>query len=303
MLTALLFSTLIGDQSERVGSWLLLGSALAFGLPHGAADFWILKRRVEQGRGAPQRLILLLSAYTFLAALIVAVWYFFPGFSTLGFLVLTALHFGSGDQIWEESGQRDPAPSFLRGLVVISAPLAFHAADSGAVLKALAPTAESFAPVEAIIVWAPMVCGSAVVALLCYDLPRLSRGAPFPWVKWLELGLLTMFFMILTPLYAVAVYFVSVHSWRHVFRLNIYEGKTGSGDFSLPVAVVIADFYRKALPVTVLSLAGLAIVYLVFKSDSGPLLAWTSSYLILLSALTVPHAILITFTEKRLAVG
>ena len=65
--------------------------------------------------------------------------------------------------------------------------------------------------------------------------------------------------------------------------------------------VSFANFYKKALPITALSLIGLVAIFFVFRSDLSVLSQWTSAYLILLSALTVPHAVLIRKMEKGLA--
>ncbi len=300
LLIALLSGTSIVEDTERVGAWFLLGSALVFGLPHGASDFWILKERASRTGSSTNRFPSLLIVYTLAAISIAALWFLLPDISILAFLILTAVHFGAGDQIWEDAGGRDFTSSFLRGLMVIASPLAFHAEESGAVLRALAPQTAALPLVDGALAWATWTLGASALALLGLDLLNIRRGIAFPSLKWLELGLLTLFFWLLTPLFAVAVYFVAVHSWRHVFRLGVYEEKTDAGEFSAPVLRVIAGFYMKALPITVLSLLGLVAVYLVFRADLSPLTAWTSAYLVLLSALTVPHAILISLTEKRL---
>lgn len=301
MALALLSGISIVEDTERAGAWLLLGSALLFGLPHGAADFWLLKERAYSADRSFTRFGVLLFLYTLAALLIAVFWFYFPDLSIVAFLLLTALHFGAGDEVWQGTDSANPVPSLLRGTVVIVAPLAFHPVESGAVLTALAPSSNSLPLVGATLAWAPSLLIASAAVLAVFDVMSWRSRRPYPTVKWLELGLLTLFFWILTPLFAVAVYFVVVHSWRHVFRLELYEKNTDSEEFSEPVLKVIRDFYVKALPVTLLSLIGLAVIYIVFRPDPGTLTAWTSSYLILLSALTVPHAILIGLTEKRLA--
>jgi len=133
-----LLGALSGENSETAGAWLLLFSALLFGLPHGAYDFWILFDSTRRERRSSKLLLGLLATYLLLASAVVVVWYFAPGIVLIGFLALTAWHFGSGDAIWETENQNDWLINSLgRGLLVMSAPLAFYQDESGAVLAKL----------------------------------------------------------------------------------------------------------------------------------------------------------------------
>lgn len=303
LLLALLLGISTAERSEEVGAVLLLLSAILFGLPHGACDFWLLKRRALEGSpDAPNlRLISTLSLYTAAAAAIVGFWAVLPEASMVCFLLLTAAHFGSGDEVWEPGGT-GTVPSFLRGLVVVASPLAFHPDGSERVLRALVGNPEHSAAVVSVLAVSPFVLAGAAFLLLVRDIAGLRRGIPFPLVKWAELSLLLVLFGLTGPLFAVAAYFVAVHSWRHMLRLETYGDDTVRGiGARFRIGGVIQGFYRKALPVTALTLAALAFVFVVFRNDASPLLQWSSAYLILLSALTVPHAFLIRLTESELA--
>lgn len=299
MLFALLSGSLIAAGSETVGAFILLGSAVFFGLPHGACDLWLLNRRAHGVTGSSKNLALagILTVYVFATLIVLAAWLALPGPSLAAFLLLTALHFGSGDEAWEHRKTAPVVESFLRGLVIISAPLAFHPQESRVVLNSLVGQPDSSSTVERILYASDWGLPSGVALLLTIDVWSGLKNRGFPWTKWVELPFLILFFALMTPLYAVASYFVLMHSWRHMFRLETYDSG-GVEDFDLPK--VMAAFYKRALPLTILTIAALVGVYLLFKPEVPLLLQWSSAYLILLSALTVPHSFLIAATEKQL---
>ncbi len=268
----------------------MLMSALVFGLPHGACDFWILQqtmRTQNQGLGS---LFSLLSVYLFLALATVAVWYFSPALALSGFLILTAWHFGSGDAVWES--QPDWLPSSLgRGLLVLASPLVFHSQASTAVLLGLTGKT-GVQTVEILAQLAPTFLLAGIVLLIIGCRRKLFS------LFLLENIWLLLFFWLTSPLLAVTFYLIGVHSWRHLLRLNVYE--MHEKPFSLNnVWTLIGNYHRRALPFTLLSLIGSLSIILIWQIRLSHLLEWTSAYLVLLSALTVPHAALISWTELR----
>ncbi len=285
-----------GESSEIAGAWLLLFSALLFGLPHGAYDFWILfdsTRREHRSSGA---LFGLLTTYLLLASAVVLVWYFFPGIVLIGFLALTAWHFGSGDAVWESENQSDWLVNSLgRGLLVMSAPLAFYRNESGAVLAKLdADSAEillTIAPYTLAIGIALIVFVNFSAVFCDSDLPVTSR-----LLTLLETIFLLTFFWLTTPLLSVTVYLIGVHSWRHLLRLEIYEQNENAFERK-SLQQIVGRFHRRALPVTLVSLIGLGLIFWLLQLRISDFANYTSAYLVLLSALTLPHAALITRTE------
>ncbi|MCY7375420.1 MAG: Brp/Blh family beta-carotene 15,15'-dioxygenase [Pyrinomonadaceae bacterium] len=285
-----------GENSETLGAWLLLASALLFGLPHGAYDFWILS---DATRGETKRWLALgkiLAAYLLLALFIGGVWYFLPSIALISFLALTAWHFGSGDAIWESDVKLEWfLNSVGRGLLIVSAPLAFHPQDSAFVFSKLDANAS-----EILIYFAPYTLAVGMLLLLLTDLTGLFQKTNFQrqFSGRLETLFLLLFFWLTTPLLAVTVYLVGVHSWRHLLRLEIYERNELNSKID-GLWGNIGRFHGRALPLTVLSLIGAALIIWLLQLRVSDLADQTSAYLILLSALTVPHAALITRTELK----
>jgi beta-carotene 15,15'-dioxygenase len=294
----ILFATSTVEGTETIGAWVLLGSILIIGLPHGACDFWLLRERIPAGRSY-RGFAKVLAFYTILAGIVAGFWFLLPEISMLAFLLLTAWHFGSGDEAWLSRGEMSFIPAASRGLLIVSAPLAFHGNESGKVLNALVRASESSPFVETVLGLSIHVFILAAVVLGIHEIGRSFKIRDFEIQRFAEPLLLGAFFYLVSPLLAVAIYFVAVHSWRHVFRLELYD-RPGSVVGERGVLSSFATFYKKALPITALSLVGLVLIFVMFKSNLDYLSQWTSSYLILLSALTVPHAILIRKMEKGL---
>ena len=290
---------LSGENSEIVGAWLLLGSALLFGLPHGAYDFWILFDSTRRERQSFRAFFGLLTTYLILALTVVGVWYLLPSVVLIGFLALTAWHFGSGDAIWETENRKDWLINSLgRGLLVMSAPLAFYQTESGSVLAKLdAKSAEillSVAPYTLAIGIVLISLNNSVALFQDFKLQTENR-----LLTLFEAFFLLLFFWLTTPLLAVTVYLIGVHSWRHLLRLEIYEQREKAFERK-NLRQIISRFHQRALPVTLISLAGLGLIFWLWELRISDLTNYTSAYLVLLSALTVPHAALITWTELNL---
>ena len=287
-----------GEKSETLGAWLLLASALAFGLPHGAYDFWILLDKTRNETNKFRSLIKNLAIYLGLVILTVGIWYFLSNVALIGFLALTAWHFGSGDAIWENNSKHNWLLNSLgRGLLVIFAPLTFYPPESGVVLAKLDVNSA-----EMLINFAPYALAVGIFLFLLNNLFTVFHKSQINLSQqsfiWLETIFLMIFFWLTTPLLAVTIYLVGVHSWRHLVRLNVYEN---SKKFELhSLWQNIKRFHQRALPLTLLSLVSLALIFWLWQLRISDLSDKTSAYLVLLSALTVPHAILITWTELKL---
>ncbi len=285
-----------GESSEIAGAWLLLFSALLFGLPHGAYDFWILFDSTCRKHRSFRALFGLLTTYLTLAAAVVVVWYFLPGIILIGFLALTAWHFGSGDAIWETENQSDWFwNSLSRGLLVMSAPLAFYQSESGLVLARL--NANSAKILLAI---APYTLTIGITLIVINNFAAFFRDSKTPIINRLltlsEALFLLTFFRLTTPLLAVTIYLIGVHSWRHLLRLELYEQNQQAFNRQ-NLWKLIYRFHRRALPVTLVSLIGLGLIFWLLHLHVSDFANYTSAYLVLLSALTLPHAALITWTE------
>ncbi len=291
-----MLGALSGENSEILGAWLLLFSALLFGLPHGAYDFWILFDTTRRARRSFRGLIGLLGTYLLLASAVVGIWYFLPGAVLIGFLALTAWHFGSGDAVWEAASTGDWFVNSLgRGLLVMSAPLAFYPHESGSVLEKLDASSA-----EILLSFAPYALAFGILLILLNNFAALWHNSGLMIASrlliLLESIFLLSFFWLTTPLLAVTIYLIGVHSWRHLLRLEIYE-QNEKAFKRRNLRQIVGRFHRRALPITLVSLFGLGFIFWLLQLRLADFANYTTAYLVLLSALTLPHAALITWTE------
>ncbi|HKK18115.1 MAG TPA: beta-carotene 15,15'-dioxygenase, Brp/Blh family, partial [Opitutales bacterium] len=110
-----------------------------------------------------------------------------------------------------------------------------------------------------------------------------------------ETVLLLALFALVPPLAAIGWYFCLWHGLRHVLRLCRYssERKPEAG----PSGALALFFYR-ALPFTLLSLVFLALAGLALPTAGEPA-RWVALYLVLISALTFPHIMLVEWMDRR----
>ncbi len=292
--------------ASAAARWALAASLLFFGLPHGSGDWWVL-RLAAGGRWQGGTRALLLGGYVLASLLTLAFWWWQPGLALAGFLALTVWHFGSADASVLLPGRRPMRDvawwlfAVGRGLLVIFTPLAFRPVESAALLEPFAALAGGPGRVVADLLAAarPLVWLGA--ALLTVGLKIAAGGRPV-WPRdramtcnFLETGVLLALFRLAPPLLAFAGYFVAFHAWRHVLRVEwLLHPAT-----PLPLGRALADFHRRTLPLTLLSLLGLALIFVLWPALSGGTAGWTTAYFVLLSVLTVPHAWVIGWLDAQ----
>ena len=265
--------------------WVFLGSIILFGLAHGGCDVWLpgwVRGREESARF----LAAFCLAYTGVAGLVLCFWHWQPVLALVGFLLLTAWHWGSADAVLTGArAWRFGSLAWGRGLLVMAAPAAFHPHAALEVYGALAPAACAVFPPDRLRTLGILAATLAVGAegLVWSKGPR-PRGLAS---HSLETVFLIGLFAVCPPLIATVLYFVWFHAWRHILRLCRWQSP-GSGNRWTD----ILRFHWAALPC---SLGALALLWLVAWVWPGDLLR---AYLILLSAVTLPHALLVLWLDR-----
>lgn len=286
-------------------------SLLLFGLPHGAADHLVPGRiagRGIAGRGSSARSMLAVVAlYLGLGGVYLALWTVAPLVCFALFVALTWFHWGQGDlhASREFLGARDlPAGMglFVRGGLPMLVPLLAFPAEYAGVGASLAGLFGERTPQFFSILSQPGVriaLGLAFAVLAATYLARsLRRSGIGPCAtEACEMSALAAYFALVPPVLAVGLYFCLWHSTRHIFRLALLdppsETALGRGD----IATALARFARDAAPLTFVALVILAALYLYLPaSGAAELLA---GYLVLISALTLPHVVLVIWMDLR----
>lgn len=289
-------------------------SLVLFGLPHGALDHLVPSRLA--GRRPDARGVLGVAfLYVALSGICLALWFTVPIFAFAAFICLTAYHWGAGDlhallffgpPALRRTGR--PTRALLlagRGCVPMLVPLAFFpdafrgvAADVAGLFGAgVVGLSLIFEPGVRGALLAGLAATLALALVLASrDLGRQRRRL-LPVVG--ETVLLFVFFAVVPPVLAVGVYFTAWHAPRHIARLILLRPAPPGMPRRRSWPRDLARFVRDAAPLTALALVGLAWLYAAVPTgaeDAGSLLAL---YLILVSVLTVPHAAVVTYMDRR----
>lgn len=302
--------------AEQLGTILLGASLLFCGLPHGAGDVWALQLATRPQAWTRRRLGSLMAVYVTASLLTLALWWCQPVVALAGFLLLTAWHFGSADALLLTDGVARGFAWWLqaagRGALVICAPLAFYQEESA---RLLAPFALQDAGTQRrliyfLLVWAPALTAAALGLQALVALPRVLAGrtgqvTPARRRAVASLGetcLVAALFWSAPPLLAFACYWIGAHAWRHVLRIEALQWRdAGDSEGGKPPSVwrMVLDYHERTLGMTLLSVAGLAIIFLIWPTLATGANGWTTAYFLLLSALTVPHALVIGYLDWR----
>lgn len=252
---------------------LALAAIVVIGLPHGALD-GAIAIHLGFSRNALQMAGFLL-AYVAAAGVVVGAWLFFPFASLLIFLLISMMHFGSGDVRAERGWQRRVGSAAHGGLVVVGISQ-MHRGEVDHIFEylVLGDTTLIWQALDILTIF----IGMAMLFYL-FQAVRLRRWR----AGVLEMVLLTAIFALTPPLVGFAIYFCVVHSFRHV------SGVLGTLRASMSWVALInqAAFFTIASWVA----GALAIWYLTDDANLEPVLLRV--VFIGLAALTVPHMILV----------
>ncbi len=294
-------------QANSLAVWGLVGSIPFFGLPHGSADWWVMQMAAGTRWHSLQTRAGLAAVYTFAALATLGVWRWQPGLALAGFIALTVWHFGSAEAsvlLPDKTPWRDPVWWLFgvgRGLLVIFTSLTFWPVQSAAVLLPFVALGRGTGEVVAgLLRFAPSLLwlGAALQTSGLLLEIRLQSTRPNQRTlafEGLETGVLLLLFRVAPPLLSFACYWVAFHAWRHLLRIEW----TLHPSSPLPLWRAVIDFHRRTLPLTLFSLTGLGIIFLVWPTLLHGSAQAVTAYLILLSALTVPHAVVIGWLDGK----
>ena len=252
------------------------------GISHGALDhvkgYNLMKIYKIQNR------FLFFPIYIIIALSIIILWILFPLLTLSSFLVIASYHFGKEDcyvgKIFEIRFKN--LLYFLKGSLVILAPLSFHKNETLEIFQIL--------NVNIIIPHENFLLGLILISLIAnLIIMYKSNNEGFFLADWFTVLSLNI---ILSPLVAFTIYFCFLHSVRHSLSL-IYEIDKSE------IRVGLNKFIKKALPLTlvtaVLFILSVYILTNYYVLDDAIL----KVIFIGLASLTFPHILLEYLIEKN----
>ena len=265
---------------------------LSIGVSHGSLDN-LKGRKLFQIYGINNFVIFYLS-YILISLSVIFFWIIIPSISLIIFLIIASYHFGKEDTqfLIVENSYLNQLFFFLKGTLIVFAPMYFHFDETISIFKLLLIDNESFYEFLNFI---------ESNKILLYGIILSSLSSIILFIKNFEIKKFTIFldyFSILiinfyfSPLVAFTVYFCFLHSIRHSISL-VYELDNNDLRNGLKI------FTKKALPLTIVTATfcflGLYLLNNTYNFNSSIL----KIIFIGLASLTFPHILLEYLIEKN----
>jgi Brp/Blh family beta-carotene 15,15'-monooxygenase len=265
---------------------------LSIGISHGALDNKKGKRLIQLYNIKNSYFFYLI--YLMIGFGIIALWLFFPTKSLIIFLIVASYHFGKEDT---EFLIKDKIASnlilyFLKGSLIIIAPLIFHFNETISIFKLLLIQNENFFLFLQFIEFNHILYFALLASLLVNAYYFISNFKIINTLLFLDFFSIVMLNYFLSPLIAFTIYFCFLHSFRHSISLinELDKNNFKNGTYI---------FIKKAMPLTLLT-AIFYVISLYFLSNYYQLSdAILKVIFIGLASLTFPHILLEYLLEKN----
>ena len=286
--------SLIIDQSnsEIISPLICFLLILTIGISHGSLDHSKGKKLLNILNISNMFYFYLM--YILIGLLVIILWLLLPSATLVLFLIIASYHFGKEDTdfLKDNNIKLNQLFYFLKGILIIVAPLNFHFEETVNIFKLLFLDGEKF------YVFLGFIENLKIIPIIFILSLISSMYLFFKNFKFVNFSIFLDFFSILilnyylTPLLAFTFYFCFLHSIRHsislIFELDRNNFKNG-----------FFMFLKKALPLTlitaILFISSLFILKNYYVLDNAIL----KVIFIGLASLTFPHILLEYLLEKN----
>ncbi len=258
---------------------------LSLGISHGALDNLkgIKLLKIYNYRSTS----LFYVSYIFVGLSVIIFWLIFPKLILMIFLIVASYHFGKEDSEFIKSSSNFEFIYFLKGCVIIAAPLIFHKSETLAIFEYLNFEISQSFLVNNYFLWLILILG--FIANILISLSQNFEIKSLLLMDYISILILNYF---LNPLLAFTIYFCFLHSARHSFKLsNELNNKSLIKGFK--------KFTLKAIPLTILTAILFVISLIILKNYYVLDNAVSKIIFIGLASLTFPHILLEYLLEKN----
>ena len=265
---------------------------LSIGVSHGSLDYMKGKKLFEIFK--INNFFIFYLSYISLAILIIFFWIILPSISLTLFLIVASYHFGKEDTSFLINNESfyDPLLFFLKGSLIVLAPMYFHFDETINIFKFLLIENEAFYNFLDFIETSKILLFGIILSTLSNILLFVKNFELKKFTIFLDYFSIIIINYYFSPLIAFTFYFCFLHSIRHSITL-IFE--LNREDLSVGTKI----FLKKALPLTILT-AIFCLISLYFLNNTY---SFDSSILkiifIGLASLTFPHILLEYLLEKN----
>ena len=257
---------------------------LTIGISHGSLDH-IKGKKLIKVLGFKSSSIFYFG-YIFVGLTTIFIWILFPKFLLLLFLIIAAFHFGKEDSEFINKNKNFELIYFLKGSLIIVAPLLFHKSETLSIFKSLNFDITSNALISNEILY--LFIFLSLISNIILSLNKSFESKSLLLMDFLSILILNYF---LNPIIAFTIYFCFLHSIRHSISLIKEINKNIKKGFPI--------FLKKALPLTIFTIFGyfFAIYFLNNYNEFNE--SVYKAIFIGLASLTFPHIFLGYLLEKN----
>ena len=287
------FSIII-DQNKNliISPFICLFLILCIGISHGSLDH--IKGKKLLNILKINNIFFFYISYICISLLVILLWVIFPATSLILFLIIASYHFGKEDTnfLINSNSLQNQILYFLKGILIIIAPLNFHFDETIGIFKLLFVESEKF------YLYLGFLENFNIISILFLLSTSSSIYFFIKNFKFINFSIFLDFFSILilnyylSPLIAFTIYFCFLHSIRHSFSL-IFELDPHSFRNGLLI------FLKKMLPLTTLTILIYSIVLFYLNNHYEFDDAILKVIFIGLASLTFPHILLEYLIEKN----
>jgi Brp/Blh family beta-carotene 15,15'-monooxygenase len=285
---------IIIDQFESliISPVICLLLILSIGISHGALDNQKGKRLSQLYNVKNPYFFYLI--YSMIGIGIIVFWLYFPTTSLIIFLIVASYHFGKEDMdfLIKNKKASNLILYFLKGALIIIAPLTFHFAETVNIFKLLLIQNENFFLFLEFIETNQILSYALLTSLLVniyYFLNNFKIMNILIFIDFLSIIVLNYF---LPPLIAFTIYFCFLHSFRHSISLI---NELDANDFKNGAYI----FVKRALPLTLLTAVIYVVIIYILSNYYQLNDAILKVIFIGLASLTFPHILLEYLLEKN----
>lgn len=275
-LTVILISLFL--PSLTGGLSILLVGILYLGIPHGALDIYLIQKIVRRKRD----IILLLTFYVVALFPMSLAWKFSPTGAFLFFVLYSSFHFAQSDLVFAKFNHLE---FWTRFLSIFSFPFTFHT-DKFLKYASYLLADDLFKQFISVFQFGTIlaILGILIISLLSFK--EFVKHRAITSTQFMEHIVILILYYFLDPLYAFGIYFCFIHSIKHL--VNVF-----SSDIKFSVIEI--------LPFWLIPISAMAGIVVFSQSINNELLmdkTFLHSTMIVISAIALPHAVLVHFCKK-----
>ena len=258
---------------------------LSLGISHGALDHLKGQKLIKLLKY--KSIISFYILYIFIGFSIIILWFLFPKFLLLTFLIVASFHFGKEDSEFIHYKQNQDLVYFFKGSIVITAPLLFHKDETLEIFNYL-----NFDISQNLLISNEFLYLIIIISFFANIYISLNKHIDIKSLLIMDFVSILLLNYFLNPILAFTIYFCFLHSIRHSFKLSNELNKNN-------FVKGLKAFAIKALPLTILT-AVLFLISLLFLNNYYFLDSAISKVIFIgLASLTFPHILLEYLIEKN----